>query len=75
MKQKLATIDKHCKVLKQFEDNECCVCLSNYKEILEEDLNIVVPSCGHPLCWKCVDNIHEDENKECPRCRVKVSND
>ena len=50
--------------IQQFEDNECCVCLSNYKEILDEDLHIVIPSCGHPLCCKCADNIVYGEKKQ-----------
>ena len=57
LKQKLAEADKDCDVIKFFEGKTCSVCLGNYKEILDEDLHIVVPSCGHPLCCKCADNI------------------
>ena len=74
LKQKLEAIDKENKVLKFFEDNKCSVCLSNYKEILDEDLHIVIPSCGHPLCCKCADNLLESK-KECPQCKVKITAD
>ena len=69
LKNKLATHSTDSKTMKSFEDNKCSVCLSNYKEILDEDLHIVVPSCGHPLCCKCADNILVSEKKECPSCR------
>ena len=69
LKQKLTEVDKDSKVVKFFEDKKCSVCLSNYKEIVDEDLHVVVPSCGHPLCCKCADNILASEKKECPQCR------
>ena len=73
VQQKLATVDKDSKVMKFFEDNKCSVCLSSYKETLDNDLHIVVPSCGHPLCCKCAYNILVCEKKECPRCRGKLT--
>ena len=69
LKQKLTETDKDSETMKFFEDNKCSVCLSNYKEIVDECLHIVVPSCGHPLCCKCADNILVSEKKECPSCR------
>ena len=69
LKQKLIETDKDSETTKFFEDNKCSVCLSNYKEIVDECLHIVVPSCGHPLCCKCADNILVSEKKECPSCR------
>ena len=73
LQQKLAVVEKNNKVMKFFEDNQCSVCLSSYKEILDEDLHIVVPSCGHPLCCKCADNILVSEKKQCPRCRGNIT--
>ena len=73
LKQKLKFVDKGSDVLKVFVGNKCCVCLSNYKEILDEDLHIVVPFCGHPLCSKCADNILDSKKKECPQCRGKIT--
>ena len=73
LKQKLKVVDKGSDVLKVFEGNKCSVCLSNYKEILDEDLHIVVPFCGHPLCCKCADNILDSKKKECPQCRGKIT--
>ena len=73
IQQKLATVGKDSKVMKFFEDNKCCVCLSTYKEILDNDLHIVVPSCGHPLCCECAYNILASEKKECPRCRGNLT--
>ena len=58
--------------MKFFEDKKCSVCLSIYKEILDEDLRIVAPSCGHPLCCKCADNILASNKKECPSCRGNI---
>ena len=72
LKQKLSTLDKKSKFVKAFEGNICSVCLSNYKEILNEDLHVVIPSCGHPLCCKCADYIL-DSKKECPQCRERVT--
>ena len=71
LKHKLAALDKDSKVLKQFEDHKCSICLSSYKEILDEDLHIVVSNCGHPLCCKCAEYIIESE-KECPQCRGEI---
>ena len=73
LKQKLAAFKKNGKIIKSFEGNKCSVCLSNYKEILDEDLHIVVPFCGHPLCCKCADGILESKNKKCPQCRGKIT--
>ena len=73
LKQKLSTLDKNTKVLKTFKDNKCSVCLSDYKEILDEDNHIVIPSCGHPLCCKCADGILDSEKKECPQCRGQIT--
>ena len=69
LQEKLSALDKESEVLKSFEENRCSVCLSNYKEIIEENYHIVVPSCGHPLCCKCADNILASAKKECPCCR------
>ena len=66
----------HCSnSMKFFEDNKCSVCLSSYKEILDENHHIVVPSCGHPLCCECADNILMSTKKECPRCRGNITAD
>ena len=73
LKQRLSTLDKKSKVMKAFEGNKCSVCLSNYKEILDEDLHVVIPSCGHPLCCKCADYILYSKKKECPQCREKIT--
>ena len=72
VKERLKTLDKNSRIVKIFEDNKCPVCLSNYKEIFEEDLHILIPSCGHPLCCNCADNILLSKKKECPQCRGKV---
>ena len=73
LKEKLASVHEISKAVKYFEDKKCSVCLSNYKEILDEDNHIVIPSCGHPLCCKCADTIVESEKKECPQCREKIT--
>ena len=75
LKQKIATVAKDSKVMKFFEDNKCSVRLSSYKEVLDENLHIVVPSCGHPLCCGCADNIMMSANEECPRCRGNITPD
>ena len=71
--RKLAIVNKDSKVQICFEENRCSVCLSNYKDLLEENLHIVVSSCGHPLCCKCADTILQNANKECPRCRGSIN--
>ena len=58
-----------------FEDNKCSVCLSRYKEVLDENNHIVIPACGHPLCCECADNILKSTKKECPRCRGNITAD
>ena len=75
IKENLAIIEKDNKSMKFFEDNKCCVCLSNYKEVLDDKLHIVVPNCGHPLCCGCADNILKGTKKECPRCRGNITAD
>ena len=70
VKQKLANFSKS---MKFFEDNKCPVCLRSYKEIIEDNIHIVIPSCGHPLCCECADNILIITNKECPRCRGNIT--
>ena len=75
LQQKLATVGKDNKVMKFFEDNKCCVCLSSYKEALDDNHHIVIPSCGHPLCCECADNILASTKKECPRCRGNITAD
>ena len=72
IKQKLA---HYAKVMKFFEENSCSVCLSNYKQIVDNNLHIVNPSCGHPLCCACADKIMRSKKKECPRCRGNVTAD
>ena len=73
MKEKLKNVEND--VMKFFEVHNCPVCLSNYKEILDEDLHIVVSTCGHPLCCKCADRIVLSSKKECPRCKVYIGAD
>ena len=73
LKLKLSFLEKDSKIMKTFEGNICSVCLSNYKEILDEHLHIVIPSCGHPLCCKCADYILDSKKKECPQCRERVT--
>ena len=73
--QKLKSVDENTTAFRFFQENKCSVCLNNYKEILDEDLHIVIPSCGHPLCCKCADNILHCENKECPQCRGNITAD
>ena len=75
IQQKLATFEKDCRVMKFFEENKCSICLRNYKEILDDELHIVILSCGHPLCCECTDNILRSEKKDCPRCRGKFTSD
>ena len=75
VQQKLAIVEKENKVMTFFEDNKCSVCLSSYKEMLDDNLHIVVPSCGHPLCCACADNILKSTKKECPRCRGNITAD
>ena len=66
--KKLAVLDQQSETVKFFQDNKCSICLSEYKEILDENLHIVVPSCGHPLCCSCADNIMITKSKNCPQC-------
>ena len=73
LKQKLSDLEKDSEVVKGFEDKSCPVCLSNYKEILDDDLHIVIPTCGHPLCCKCADTLLLSVKKECPQCRGRVT--
>ena len=75
VQQKLAIVEKNTKVMKFFEDNKCSVCLSNYKQVLNDDLHIVIPSCGHPLCCGCADNVLMSERKLCPFCRGSITVD
>ena len=75
LKQKLASLDKNAEAIKFFVNNKCSVCLSDYKEIVDEDLHVVVPRCGHPLCCKCADEISGSEKKDCPRCRGNITTD
>ena len=75
VKQKLANVNKDSKVLKFFEDKKCSVCLSSYKEIINDNLHIVIPTCGHPLCCKCADNILMSAKKDCPQCRRNITAD
>ena len=73
IKENLAIIEKDNKVMTFFEDNKCSVCLSSYEQILDNNLHIVVPSCGQPLCCQCACNILVCAKKECPRCRGKLT--
>ena len=75
VKEKLENVQKDSKVLKFFEDKKCSVCLSSYKEIINDNLHIVVPTCGHPLCCKCADNILMSAKKDCPQCRRNITAD
>ena len=74
VRQKLAIFEKENKVVPFFKDNNCSVCLSSYKDILDDNHHIVVPSCGHPLCCDCADNILKS-TKKCPRCRGNITAD
>jgi len=67
-KLKLSTIDKQSEVMKFFTDNKCSKCFNSYKEILDNNLHILVPSCGHVLCCQCVDDIMKSNDKVCPSC-------
>ena len=74
LKQRLSEIDEESPVMKFFLDNKCPVCLSEYKEIVDKDLHIVVPSCGHPLCCKCADELFlVTKKKNCPRCNGNIN--
>ena len=73
--QKLSALDEESELLKQFKENKCSVCLSSYKEILDDKYHIVFPSCGHPLCCKCADEILTRSKKDCPQCREIVNLD
>ena len=35
----------------------------------------MVPSCGHPLCCQCADDILLSGKKKCPQCRENVTDD
>ena len=74
VKQTLVNLDKDSRNMKFFEENQCSVCFRSYVEILEEDLHIVVPFCGHPLCCHCADHILQNRKKECPLCRESYTN-
>ena len=73
--QELKEYDEDSRVVKFFDKNSCPVCFGTYKEILDRKLHIVVPTCGHPLCCKCADNIVESISKQCPCCRRKLTSD
>ena len=75
VQQKLSVVDKDSEIMKFFEENKCSVCLTSYREILDDNLHIVIPSCGHPLCCEYADNILRSTKKECPRCRVNITVD
>ena len=75
LKVKLVNFDENSKIMKFFVENVCAVCLSNYNEILNEDLHIVIPSCGHPLYCKCADGILSMAKKKCPRCKININSD
>ena len=75
LQQTLAVLDKDSSIMKFFELNKCSVCLSKYIEILDNSFHIVIPSCGHPLCCACADNILKSTKKECPRCRGNITAD
>ena len=71
IKHELANADSA--VAKFFDENQCSVCLGSYKELLDGNLHLVVPSCGHPLCCGCADKILRSAKKECPRCRESIT--
>ena len=73
LKEKLSVVYKNSEASKFFDENKCPVCISNYKKILDEDLDIVVPTCRHPLCCKCGDTILLSVKKECPQCRGNLT--
>ena len=75
LKQKLASLDKNAEAMKFYDNNKCSVCLSDYKEIVDEDLHIVVPRCRITLCCKCADEISGSEKKECPSCGGNITTD
>ena len=66
--EKLADLDEQSETFKFYEDKKCSICLSNYKEILDENLHIVIPYCGHPLCCQCADNVLVSKSRKCPQC-------
>ena len=75
VKHKLANFKEDNAVMKFFEENKCSVCLRSYREIFEDNFHLVVPSCGHPLCCKCADEVLASEKNKCPRCRENVTAD
>ena len=75
VKHKLANFKEDNAVMKFFEENKCSVCLTSYKDIFEDNFHLVVPSCGHPLCCKCADEVLASEKNKCPRCRENVTAD
>ena len=62
----------HSEGLKFFRNHNCCVCMETYKEIIDSDHHLVVPTCGHPLCCRCADKILL-RKPECPICKVKLT--
>ena len=75
LKQQLENLNKDSEIMKFFVENKCFVCLSSYKEITDDNLHIVIPTCGHPLCCQCADNILVSDKRECPRCRGNITAD
>ena len=73
VKQKLVNLDKGSRKMKFFEENKCSVCLCSYKKLLNKDLHIVVPLCGHPLCCDCADNIMMSTKKELLCCEENIT--
>ena len=63
-------------VMNFFNANQCPVCKASYKEILKEDLHIIIQQCGHPVCCKCCDDIcRYNEFPTCPVCREDIDMD
>ena len=68
IKHMLENFEANSRAMTFFTQNCCPVCLASYKEVIEEDHHIVIPTCGHPVCCKCCDEILRN-NGECSRCR------
>ena len=75
LKNELGRINVSRKNEKFFRENSCSVCASTFREILDENLHIVVSSCKHVICCKCADVILSNSKPVCPHCRRKLSSD
>jgi TPR repeat protein len=55
----------------------CLICLSNPFEIVSNKCKIGTrfSCCGHPVCFKCLDELKENKIKVCPNCRLPLESD